>query len=302
MTLSGLHQRFLLHCEVEKRLSLETVKAYKSDFVQLLEFLRERGRWGLASQDNLQAFTTANIREYQYHMAALRWSTATIRRRLVELNRFGAWLVERSYLKATPMVGVAIPKKVRPLPRVVDWPVSERAVAGERHPRNQAILALLAYAGLRRGEVVAANVGDYSRESVSLRVRGKGNKERVIPLPGAAVAALEAYLRTRPGLGLEEPLFVTRRGRISKKVVVKAVARAGKRLGVKLHPHLFRHTFATELLNRKADLRAIQKLLGHESLATTEVYMHVSPGRQREVIQLLDRPARREEGYGTWGY
>jgi site-specific recombinase XerD len=128
-------------------------------------------------------------------------------------------------------------------------------------------------------------------EVQSLRVRGKGNKDRVLPLPRHAVEALEAYLRTRSRARPEEPPFVTRHGRISHQVPTGVVRRAGKRLGVKLYPHLFRHTFATELLNRRADLRAIQKLLGHESVATTEIYTHVSTARQRETMQLLEGPA-----------
>jgi len=287
MTLSGLHQKFLLHCEVEKRLSPQTVVAYRSDFNQFLEFLRERGRWGLASQDNLPAFITANVRDYQYHMTAMQWRTNTVRRRLTELNRFGGWLVERGYLKASPMTGVAIPRKERRLPRVLDWGRVERAVTGERDQRARAILALLGYGGLRRGEVVRADVGNYAPASQNLHVRGKGNRDRVVPLHGAAVQALDAYLVTRRGVGPDEPLFVHRGHRISAKVVVTAVEHAGTRVGVKLHPHLFRHTFATELLNQGVDLRAIQKLLGHESLATTEIYTHVSTERQRAAVARL---------------
>lgn len=102
--------------------------------------------------------------------------------------------------------------------------------------------------------------------------------------------ALEAYLRTRSRARPEEPLFITRHGRISFQVPTGAVRCAAKRLGMKLYPHLFRHTFATELLNRRADLRAIQKVLGHESVATTEIYTHVSTARQRETMQLLEAP------------
>jgi site-specific recombinase XerD len=134
---------------------------------------------------------------------------------------------------------------------------------------------------------MAASVGDYSRESRSLRVRGKGSKDRVVPLHAVAIGALDAYLASRDPLGPRDPLFVSSRGRIGKRPIVNAVARAGRRLSIRLHPHLFRHTFATELLNRRADLRVIQTLLGHESLETTEVYTHVSPARRREAVDLL---------------
>lgn len=158
---------------------------------------------------------------------------------------------------------------------------------GREGPSRQDSLRTFTTAGLRHGEVIAASIGDYLRESRSLRVRGKGSKDRVVPLHAVAIGALETYLAARGPLGARDPLFVSWRERIGKRPIINAVARAGRRLGIRLHPHLFRHTFATELLNRRADLRVIQTLLGHESLETTEVYTHVSPGRRREAVDLL---------------
>lgn len=116
---------------------------------------------------------------------------------------------------------------------------------------------------------------------------------RVIGLPRPAYEAVVAYLSTRPDATPEAPLFVTVSGqRMTHKVVIRAVRRAGERLGQRIHPHMFRHSYATELLERGADIRDIRDLLGHESVATTELYTHVSAARQRRVVQLLDpRPA-----------
>jgi len=105
------------------------------------------------------------------------------------------------------------------------------------------------------------------------------------------MAALDTYLASRGSLGPRDPLLASWRGRIGKRPIINAVARAGQRLGIRLHPHLFHHTFATELLNRHADLRVIQTLLGHESLETTEIYTHVSPARRREAVDLLSGTA-----------
>ena len=296
MTLATLHARFLQHCAVEKRLRPMTIKSYRSDFGLFLQFLRRRRRSqtlsppgrGQGEGPTLRSLTTAVIRDYQAHMATRRWSVNTVRRRLVELNRFAGWLVERRYLQRSPMIGISVPRRERRLPRVLAWSQVEQIVADERKPRDRAILALLAYGGLRRGEVMAADVGDYSREAPSLMVHGKGNKDRVVPLHAVvAQAALDAYLATRRGLAPEHPLFVSWRGRITKQVMVLLCKRVSRRIGRRLHPHLFRHTFATELLNRRADLRVIQTLLGHESLATTEIYTHVSPERGREAVELL---------------
>ena len=105
------------------------------------------------------------------------------------------------------------------------------------------------------------------------------------------MAALDTYLASRGSLGPRDPLLASWRGRIGKRPIINAVARAGRRLGIRLHPYLFRHTFATELLNHRADLRVIQTLLGHESLETTEIYTHVSPARRREAVDLLSGTA-----------
>jgi site-specific recombinase XerD len=201
MRLATLHARFLQHCTVEKRLRPMTIKSYRSDFGLFLQFLRRRrsktlgpkGR-GQGEGPGLRHFTPAVIRDYQAHMATRRWSVNTVRRRLVELNRFAGWLVERRYLQRSPMIGISVPRRERRLPRVLDWSQVEQIVADEPKLRDRAILALLAYGGLRRGEVMAADVGDYSHEAPSLLVHGKGNKDRVVPLHAVAQAALDADL------------------------------------------------------------------------------------------------------------
>jgi len=295
-TMTGLHQKFLRHCEVERRLAPQTIVSYRSDFAQFLESLRRHGRFGLAKQDRLATFSEEAIRDYQYDMVAWEWSRATCRRRLIQLNRFGKWLVKRGHVQSNPMDGIEIPKRERSLPKVLPWSVAEHVVVGESRVRNCAILAALVYSGLRRGEVVRLNVGSLQREGdIALRVRGKGNKDRVVGLPRQAVEAFDAYLATRPGAKSDEPLFLKSGGRrITARVISKAVARAGRRLGVHLHPHLFRHTYATRLHELGVDLLVIQGLLGHESVATTEIYTRVSAARQRQAIQALEGGSSRE--------
>src|SRR5215813_6863916 len=281
MTLTGLHQRFLLHCEVERQLARQTIVSYRSDFEQFKESLREHGRFGLARQDTVATFTVESVRDYQYDMVARGWSRATCRRRLIQLNRVGKWLVKRRHLKENPLAEIEVPRRKKRLPKVLSWSVAEEVVAGESRARNRAIFAELVYGGFRRGEVVRLNVGSLQREGdVALRVRGKGNKERVVGLPRQAVEALDAYLATRPRAHAEEPMFL-----VTGRVVTKAVARAGRRLKMHLHPHLFRHTYATRLHELGVDLLVIQGLLGHESVATTEIYTRVSAARQWQAIQ-----------------
>ena len=177
------------------------------------------------------------------------------------------------------------------LPRVLDWSRVEQAIAGETRPRERAILSLLAYGGLRRGEVVGLRVGDFSLGASTLHVRGKGNKDRVVVLPRIGGEALAKYLASRATAPADAALFVTAAGRpITYRAVTRAVRRVARRLGVHVHPHMFRHSYATELLERGADIRDIRDLLCHESVAITEIYTHVSAARRRRVVQLLEAP------------
>src|SRR5262245_65195290 len=140
-------------------------------------------------------------------MVARGWSLATCRRRLIQLNRFGTWLVKRGHLKANPLAEIEVPRREKRLPKVLPWSVAEEVVAGESRPRNRAILAVLVYGGFRRGEIVRLNVGSLQRGGdVALRVGGKGNKERGVGVPRQAVEALDAYLATRPRARAEEPV------------------------------------------------------------------------------------------------
>jgi site-specific recombinase XerD len=149
----------------------------------------------------------------------------------------------------------------------LDWEILAAAAWAEPKPRDAAILSMLVYAGLRRGELVGLSVGDFSPTAATLHVRGKGNKDRVISLPKPAQKIL--------------------------KVVTRVVRRIEERIGRHLHPHMFRHSYATELLERGADIRDIRDLLGHETVATTEIDTHVSAARQRRVVELLEKPAAR---------
>jgi integrase/recombinase XerC len=123
------------------------------------------------------------VRLYQYAMAEQGASRATVQRRLVSLNRFGRWLVRYGHLADNPLANIEFPRKERRLPRVLDWSQVEQAIAGETRPRERAILSLLAYGGLRRGEVVGLRVADFAPSASTLHVRGKGNKDRVVVLP-----------------------------------------------------------------------------------------------------------------------
>src|SRR5262250_1641124 len=148
MTLTGLHQKFLLYCEVERQLSPQTIVSYRSDFEQFKESLREHGRLGLARQDTVATFSVDAVRDYQHDMVARAWSRATCRRRLIQLNRFGTWLVKRGHLEANPLAEIETPRREKRLPRVLPWSAAEEVVAGGvEASESRAILAVLVYGG-----------------------------------------------------------------------------------------------------------------------------------------------------------
>src|SRR5262249_36390496 len=157
MTLSGLHQQFLLHCEVEKQLARQTIVSYRSDFEQFKESLRAHGRFGLARQDTVATFTAQAVRDYQHDMVVRAWSRATCRRRLIQLNRFGTWLVKRGHLKENPLAEIEMPRREERLPKVLPRSVAERGGAGGMKGGKRGNRAGAVVAGARWGEAACVS-------------------------------------------------------------------------------------------------------------------------------------------------
>ncbi len=307
---------FELHLRVERNDSDATRRAYRSD-------LRRFAAWASSRPVTLAAVSAEDVyaflaREQRLHAAA------TVARRLASVRSFFRFLVREGRLDVDPTVGIPGPPTPERLPRplsVDDCEVlaetgpptpgpehpSPRDRHGEKSLRDQAIVELLYGAGLRVGELVGLDVRDLDRDRGEVRVLGKGGKERIVPLTGAAREALSRYLalRERPGL-LAEPLFrslrsgpQTRARRLGARDVRRVVAARGRRAGVAdhVHPHRLRHSYATHLLDMGADLREIQELLGHASLSTTQKYTAVSATR---LLEVYDRAHPRARSRGAW--
>jgi integrase/recombinase XerC len=292
--------RFTLHLGAERSLSPHSVRAYASDLRQFAATCGAKRPAALAP-DDVRRFLSAR------HGHA---SAASLGRKLAALRAFFRFLVREGVLEADPSAGIPAPRAPRRLPRplAVDdcqqlmRPAAEADAAAEC--RDAALAELLYGAGLRVGELVALDVRDVDLVRGEVRVSGKGGKERVVPLPAAAREALAAWLeaRRRPGV-LGEPLFVAlraRRGeaprRLDPRDVRRRLARRALAAGLadRVHPH--RHSYATHLLDMGADLRAIQELLGHASLSTTQKYTAVSAER---LVAVYDRAHPRAHGAGT---
>jgi integrase/recombinase XerC len=271
---------FLRHLDRERNVSPHTVRAYGEDLAQFRDHLcQELGREAHPRDvDHLliRAFLA------RLHQAGLKKVTAS--RKLASLRTFFRFLCREGVLERNPARPLLSPRRERRIPARLE----ERDVAtlldvpgeGDAALRARAILELLYATGIRCSELVGLDLPEVDFEARMVRVRGKGSKERLVPFGAQASRALEAYLpargRTRPR---GEALFVNNRGgRLTDRSVRSILGRRVRQIAVhqKISPHSLRHAFATHLLERGADLRAIQELLGHASLSTTQKYTHVS--------------------------
>jgi integrase/recombinase XerC len=288
-------RRFDLFLRAERALSPHTARAYLSDVGQLAETFAGGSPAALGAPEVRRFLATRHA-----HDAA-----ASLARKLAAIRAFFRFLVREGVRAADPTTGMPAPRTPKRLPRPLGVDdcqlLMAPAVEGEEASplaalRDDALAELLYGAGLRVGELVALDVRDVDLAQGEVRVLGKGGKERVVPLPVAARRALGAWLerRRRPGV-LGEPLFVAlraRRGeaprRLDARDVRRRLARRALAAGLsdRVHPHRLRHSYATHLLDMGADLRAIQELLGHASLSTTQKYTAVSAER---LVAVYDR-------------
>ncbi len=276
-------QQYKHHIGVEKSLSPKTVDAYMRDVSQLYTYLFE-----LTGQkpdvDRLKSIDLLVFRQYLAHLHK-RCSRTSIARKISAIKSFFRFLVREGVLKTSPVEGVVTPRREQYLPQVLgaeqvghllDHPVTGQQLL---MLRDLALFELIYSSGLRVGEVNRLNVGSIDLTLQQIRVLGKGNKERIVPIGRQACLALEQYLAERGNVELDEPLFLNHRG---QRLTVRSIQRNLKTRLLKLNlptdatPHTLRHSFATHLLDAGADLRFIQELLGHASLSTTQRYTKVS--------------------------
>lgn len=296
---------FLDHGRHARGLSEQTVRAYRADLDDLVEFAA--GRRLLAVED----VTLDLLRDWLWTANQRGLARSTIARRSASVRAFTRWASESGVLAVDPGVRLRAPKGAAHLPRVVAQDqvramldgLDVRAAGDDPGAlRDRAVVELLYAAGIRVSELVGLDVADLDRERLTVRVLGKGGKERVVPFGTPARDALEAWLeRGRPALVPTGPsrdgarpvaagdaLFLGDRGaRLGTRGAYRIVARVLEALpgAGPSGPHTFRHTAATHLLDGGADLRAVQEMLGHASLGTTQIYTHVSSARLREVYR-----------------
>jgi integrase/recombinase XerC len=269
---------FLKRLATERRLSPHTVAAYEHDLRALLEFCE---REQIAAFPALDSFS---VRRFAAESHRRGLGARSVARRLSAVRTFLNYLIEMGVVKSNAGVHVQAPKAPRRLPATLDADqvASLLAITGDDPVtlRDRAILELFYSSGLRLAELVGLNLGDVDAADRTVRVLGKGSKARVVPVGKQSLSALKDWLAVRAELAKpgELALFVGRRGeRVSPRTVQKRVNEWAKRRGAPtgVHPHMLRHSFATHVLESSRDLRAVQEMLGHASLSTTQIYTHL---------------------------
>jgi integrase/recombinase XerC len=294
--LESLAQNFQRHLEVERSLSRHTMRAYMGDLNSLLHFLAALG------VSEISALELAHLRSWLANQAVKGGARTTIARRAVSIRLFTQWAHKNNYLEKDVGVSLATPKSHRTLPEVLNIGQAQSAMesmaqrAGEENTplalRDAAILELLYATGARVAELCGLDLGDIDYNRHTIRVLGKGNKERTIPMGKHAVKALTRWIEDgRDSLLMPESgqaVFLGARGkRIDQRTVRTVVYEALSAIeGIeRMGPHALRHSAATHLLEGGADLRTVQEILGHASLATTQIYTHVSTERLQKVFK-----------------
>lgn len=264
------HQRLVLGR------SEATIKGYTSDLLDLANTI-----------DSFSSFTLPRLRNWLAAAVAEGKARSTLARRTASVKAFSTWAVKQGYLRTDEAAKLSSPKVPKHLPKVLDPKEASAAMdnaksADELHlVRDTAMLELLYATGMRVSELTGIDLHDIDSSRQTIRVLGKGNKERIVPFGDAANTALNAWLARREELAKDpDALFVGTRGkRIDQRQVRRVVEAAGE-----VSPHALRHSTATHLLEGGADLRVVQELLGHSSLQTTQVYTHVTSERLKKVF------------------
>jgi integrase/recombinase XerC len=296
--------RWLDWLETERRVSPHTLAAYGRDLAQFLDFLTEH-RGGVPDLAALTALAPADFRAWLARRAGQEIGRASNARGLSTLRNFFRFLDRRGFAKNAALIAVKSPKLPKPVPKALSEDEAQTALDGvagmEREvwigKRDLAILTLLYGAGLRIGEALSLRRGDAPKSAGTLSITGKGNKTRMVPILPAVADAIGDYVAACPhALGNDAPLFVgVRGGPLHPRLVQGQMAKLRAALGLPEHatPHALRHSFATHLLAGGGDLRAIQELLGHASLSTTQRYTKVDSAR---LLAVYDQAHPRAKG------
>ncbi|MEH6563711.1 MAG: tyrosine recombinase XerC [Halopseudomonas sp.] len=287
---------YLRHLSTERQLSPRTLEAYAHDLQQLLLFRQQRqlSAWGQVTAQQLRLYVA------QQHQHGI--SPRSLQRQLSAIRSFYRYLLRERRCQLNPALDLRAPKAGKKLPKTLDADLAGRLLDDNGDPdwlqlRDQAMLELFYSSGLRLAELAGLDVADLDLQQGEVRVLGKGNKTRLLPVGRMARSALQAWLAVRPALpGPAQPIFVSQRGtRLTPRAIQLRVRRRGvERIGQHLHPHMLRHSFASHMLESSGDLRAVQELLGHADISTTQIYTHLDFQHLAQVYDKAHPRAKRK--------
>ena len=294
-----LIDRFLDHLKFERRVSDHTVSAYRIDLLRLQEFAVQR------KIQNIARLAPPQARLFAAGLRHLNLSSRSIARTLSATRSFYKFLIREGEGKTNPFEGISTPRGERKLPRTLNIEQAAQLVMitpdSDLTFRDRAILELLYSSGLRLSEIERSNVCDIDLADKTMTILGKGGKTRIVPVGRYAITAIKSWLQRRQALvsNIEEKaLFVSRFGnRLGARAIQKRVEYWAKRQGLdrSVHPHMLRHSFASHLLESSSDLRAVQELLGHSDISTTQVYTHLDFQHLAKVYDKAHPRARRRK-------
>jgi len=274
--------KFIRYLQIEKEASVHTIRNYSADLKEFSSFLADK---------KIEDVDYLSLRKFLAYLRSINLNKSSIARKLSALRSFFKFLERENYIKSNPITGLSTPKKDKKLPafldereviRLLDIPADN--LSGKR---DKAILEVLYSSGIRVSELVGMNTEAIDFVSEVIKIYGKGKKERITPIGSKAVLAIRQYRDMLPAkFKSNKAVFLNRNGgrltdRSVRRIVNKYILLACKKENIS--PHTLRHSFATHLLNRGADLRSVQELLGHANLSTTQIYTHVTTERLKAV-------------------
>jgi len=288
-----LLKKFLDYLSLQKNCSANTVKGYRRDVLQFINFLKKK------KINSFKSISYENLLSYLGYLRNYGYSETTIGRKVASLKSFFKFLSARKIIKSNPVALLSSPKKPDRLPDFLTVEEVEKIlnIPSEKNwqsLRDKAILELLYSTGIRVGELTSLKIGDIDFFQELIKVKGKGKKERIVPVGSYALKALIEYIEKRPDKK-EKSVFLNKYGKpLTERSVERIIDKYSKKAGIgkKITPHTFRHTFATHMLDRGADLRTVQELLGHERITTTQIYTHLTVEKLKEFYNKTHPRAR----------
>ena len=284
-------QQFIDYIRAEKRYSPCTVKAYGSDLDEFARYLKEH-----YDEADLLKADSGMIRSYVVDLVEQKFSSSSVHRKISSLKSFYKYAQKNNLIELNPTLRVPLPKMSKRLPVYVEESGMERIGRQEVDAddftayRNYLIVEMFYGTGVRLAELIGMKDKDVDTRMMRVKVLGKRNKERIVPMGEMAMTAIRNYLERRPGpagKAYEDRLFLNKDGKsLSRVSVFKMVKHQAMAAGVnkEISPHTFRHSFATHLIENGADLRAVQDMLGHESILTTEIYTHIDSASWQNTV------------------